>query len=353
MQDNREISSYLRTNYLNLADQILERHYQTHPDSQGQRDEARRAKSLQDIRYHLLYLSEALIVQQPALFTDYILWLRDALMYLGISQQDIKENLLITLKILQEHLSNSHYQLVEDYFKVSLSHFEGSQVSQSMEGFTPGMPLNDLANQYLAALLAGDRHQATKLILDSFQQTHNLKQIYLHVFQPVLREIGRLWQINQVSVAQEHFSIATTQLIMAQFYPYLFTSPKNGRVLVATCVGGELHEVGMRMVADFFEMEAWDTYYLGANTPTEAIVKALQDRKANILGVSATMTYHISAVQNLIQAVRSAEDCQGVKILVGGYPFNLAPDLWKDIGADGFAQNAVDAVSLANKLLEC
>jgi methylmalonyl-CoA mutase cobalamin-binding domain/chain len=221
-----------------------------------------------------------------------------------------------------------------------------------MEELEAGTPLDDLANQYLAALLTGDRHQATKLILDSFQQTNNLKQIYLHVFQPVLREIGRLWQINQVTVAQEHFSTATTQLIMAQFYPYLFTSPKNGRVLVATCVGGELHEVGMRMVADFFEMEAWDTYYLGANTPAESIVRALLDRKADILGVSATMTYHISAVQNLIRAVRSAEGCRGVKILVGGYPFNLAPDLWKDIGADGFAQNAVDAATMANKLLE-
>ena len=45
--------------------------------------------------------------------------------------------------------------------------------------------------------------------------------------------------------------------------------------MVATCIGGELHEIGIRMVADFFEMEGWDTYYLGANTPADAVVAEL------------------------------------------------------------------------------
>ena len=63
-------------------------------------------------------------------------------------------------------------------------------------------------------------------------------------------------------MAQEHYCTAATQLIMSQLYPYIFTTGKNGRVLVGTCVSGDLHEIGVRMVSDFFEMEGWDTFYL-------------------------------------------------------------------------------------------
>ena len=156
--------------------------------------------------------------------------------------------------------------------------------------------------------------------------------------------------MNQVSVAQEHYCTAATQLIMSQLYPHIFATERIGRRLVATCVGGELHEIGIRMVADFFEMEGWDTYYLGANTPTESVVQTVVERSADILGVSATIAFHTSAVADLIANVRASE-VGDVKILVGGYPFNIAPDLWRQVGADGCARDAQEAVELANRLV--
>jgi len=59
----------------------------------------------------------------------------------------------------------------------------------------------------------------------------------------------------------------------------------------------------------------------------------------------------LKSVQELIQAVRSAPDCTAVKILVGGYPFRIVPELWRQLGADGCAQDAVTAVDLANRLV--
>lgn len=70
-----------------------------------------------------------------------------------------------------------------------------------------------------------------------------VKEIHLHVFQPAQYEVGRLWQMNRITVAQEHYCTAATQLIMSQLYPHIFASVKNGCTLGATCVGGDLHEV--------------------------------------------------------------------------------------------------------------
>jgi methanogenic corrinoid protein MtbC1 len=215
---------------------------------------------------------------------------------------------------------------------------------------TDGHALTALAQRYLDALLQGERHAANDMILDTVEQGTSIRNIYLYVFQPAQREVGRLWQTNQISVAQEHYITAATQLIMSQLYPRIFSSEKSGLRLVATCVGGELHEVGIRMVADFFEMEGWDTTYLGANTPTAGVLDMLADRQADVLAISATMTPHVSAVAELIASVRASDAGHEVRIMVGGYPFNLSPDLWRRLGADACAQDAQQAVLVANRL---
>jgi methanogenic corrinoid protein MtbC1 len=140
---------------------------------------------------------------------------------------------------------------------------------------------------------------------------------------------------------------------MSQLYPYLFSAERNGHTMVATCVSGDLHEIGVRMVSDFLEMEGWNTFYLGANTPTSSLLQILAERQADVLAVSATLTPHVRVVAELIRAVRAAQAGwagQEVKIMVGGYPFNVAPELWRQVGADAFARNAEEAIVTAKRL---
>ena len=139
---------------------------------------------------------------------------------------------------------------------------------------------------------------------------------------------------------------------MSQLYPQIFASAKNGRTLIATCVAGDLHEIGVRMVADFFEMEGWNTFYLGANTPHASVVATIVERQANVLAISATISYHVEAVRDLICAVRQHPVGGQVRILVGGYPFNCDPDLWRNVGADGSASDAQQAIVLAHQLVK-
>jgi methanogenic corrinoid protein MtbC1 len=117
-------------------------------------------------------------------------------------------------------------------------------------------------------------------------------------------------------------------------------------------VSGDLHEIGMRMVADFFEIEGWSTFYLGANVPAAGVIRTLRDRRADVLAVSATMPFHVRAVAELIAGVRASEVGDRVKILVGGYPFLVDPELWRSVGADAMARDAEESVAAANRLLE-
>jgi len=219
-----------------------------------------------------------------------------------------------------------------------------------MTGFEDeSAPLVGLAKSYLDALLNVQKDEASRMILEAVKNGTDIKDIYMHVFESSQHEIGRLWQNNQITVAQEHYCTAATQLIISQLYPYIFRSKKNGRRLIAACAAGEMHEIGVRMVADFFEMEGWDTYYLGANTPNESIIKTIIELKPDIIALSASIHSNVGVLMDLITSIRKLPEISEVKVMVGGRSFMLAPELFKKVGADGCPSDAQEAVSLASE----
>jgi methanogenic corrinoid protein MtbC1 len=346
---NKEVSRAINERRNALAEAITTRQYELQPELFERYGAAGRIKCAQDAGFHLSYLAEAIGASQPSLFADYIAWAKVMLEGRGIPECDLARNLEIINDSLQRELPAGMGMVAAEYVESGLTQLP--QLPSDLPAcIGEGNPLAGLARQYLNALLRGERHVASRLILDAVEEGVSVQDIYLYVFQRSQHEIGRLWQMNLLSVAQEHYCTAATQLIMSQLYPHLFASEKNGRTLVATCVAGDLHEIGVRMVSDFFEMAGWDTFYMGANTPTNCVLETLAERGADVLAVSATITPHVRAVANLIDSVRASNEGRGVKIIVGGYPFNIAPDLWETVGADACARDALESVSVVNQL---
>jgi methanogenic corrinoid protein MtbC1 len=334
-----------------LAETMTERHYAMNPELGARYGAQGRIKCAQDARYHLDYLAQAIEVGSPALFLDYIGWAKVMLAGLGIPAEDLRLNLECMRAVLAEQLPHDAVSdVVDETIRAGLQQL-GQVPSTLPSCIVNEAPLAALARDYLSALLRGERQHASRLILDAVNNGAEVKDLYLHVFQRTQREIGRLWQINQLTVAQEHFCTAATQLIMAQLYPHIFATPRIGQRFVAMCVNGELHEIGVRMLADLFEMNGWDTFYLGANMPAGSVVQMIAQQQAQVLGISATMTVHVGEVAALIRTVRTSEVSDQVKILVGGYPFNTDADLWRTVGADAYAPDAEQAIAAAHRLL--
>ena len=103
------------------------------------------------------------------------------------------------------------------------------------------------------------------------------------------------------------------------------------------------------MVTDFFELNGWDTYYLGANTPTDSVVQAVVDYNADLVALSATLTPHVQRTAEIIAALKSLP--HPPKVIVGGYPFNISPNLWRTVNADATALDAQDAVRIGELLM--
>lgn len=346
---NRQLSEIITARRDALAEAIVSCEIDRHPDLEQRYGPALRERARKDAGYHLSFLATAIRTETPALFADYTAWVKVLLVKRGLRIEDIAFHFECLHDVLCRSFPGEPGTLACEFVAAAQRLLPDlpEDLPSTIDESRPNGPLG---RQYLETLLHGERRDARDLILDAVGGGATVGEVYRDVFQPSQHEVGRLWQTNRIGVGHEHYCTAATQLIMSQLYPHVFATEKRGRTLVATCAADDLHEIGVRMVADLFELEGWTTYYLGASTPVPSVVQMVTERKANVLAVSATIAYHLPALEALIAAVRNAPGCRDLKILVGGYPFNLDPDLWRKVGADGSARTAQDAIALADEL---
>ena len=343
------VSRALLSVYDALAKEITERKHEAFQELITQQG-IEWSKLLEYTQYDLSNLANALASSSPEVFTEYVEWAAALFESNSIPLDLLKKNLAIIEEVLSSFLPSEHQALLGKYLEAGISVI-GKDSTLQPTHVDLSSPQGNLAAHYLTALLSADRDRASKLILDSFRNGVSIREIYLQVLQPVQYEIGRLWHIREISVAQEHFASSVTQFVMAQLYPFISVKgqEKAKGSIVAVCVSGELHEIGIRMVADFFEMEGWSTHFLGANMPVNDIVEMLHTQKAGLLAVSASMSSNVLKAKKLIAAVQSSPS-HSIKVMVGGYAFNRVPDLWRQVGADYYAENAESALRIVRHM---
>lgn len=303
-----------------------------------------------DTNYTLRYLADSLILNSPNSFVQYMDWLRSIIVTINLKEFGLLKSLDYIYEALLKHFSPDELKDILDLFDQIKLRFTRS-FEEEHSYFDLDSHYGQVAFDYLSALLDGNRSKAAEIIDRLIQSKTPIKDIYLSVFQASQYEVGRLWQYQKISVAQEHYCTASTQLIMAKLYPLIFRVERRPGKIVAACVGTELHELGIRMVTDFLELEGFDTYYLGANTPNKFIIQTLVKEKADILILSTTMLSHVSQIKDIIDDIHTCDDLSHIKVMVGGYPFNQDNSLVKTVQADLYSIDANQAVKNVLELL--
>jgi methanogenic corrinoid protein MtbC1 len=311
---------------------------------------AGKVRCYEDAVFHLNFLAEAMTMNLPGMYANYILWAEAMLKSRNIPETDLHHNLEFVQQAIHDVLGAEFSAVTKEYVAAAKEKLK-DKTEENVSYISDANPLKKEVETYLEYLLQGMRQEARLLISELIQEGVGIKEIYEYIFQVSQYEVGRLWQCNKITVAHEHYCTAATQQIMSGLYHHIFSAKRKGKTLVACSISGELHELGIRMVTDFFEMEGWDTYYLGANMPDEQLQEALMEYKADVLALSVTLPTQVSKAATLIKKIRENRILAGLKIMVGGYPFLTNPGLWQRVAADGFAKNATLAISRANELV--
>jgi len=184
-----------------------------------------------------------------------------------------------------------------------------------------GMIDSTFYQEYLEALLQGRRADCGRRVQQLLDQDIDIKNLYTDLFQKSLYEVGRLWELNRISVAREHLVTAITEGLLGLVYPRLFDSdrPPASRKVVISCAANEYHQIGGKMVADVFEMNGWESHFLGANTPIDQMLAHIGDTKPDLVGLSLSVYFNLASLKKGLEAIRA--DFPDLDILVGGQAF--------------------------------
>jgi len=257
------------------------------------------------------------------------------------------------VEAIDKYIPDSQNQEIKKVYSWMIENHE-LMIELSQADIEVPLPMKDdwfeVKNSFFAAILKGDHKACVHIAKDAVSTSEDVESFYLYIIQPVMYEIGMLWERGEISVAQEHLASAIVARVMATINMLDITPEITKSKVIVTAAPNEFHEIGAWMIADIVEQNGWDVKYLGANTPKEGLLEMLRTSKTNILMLSVTMPFNILNAKDIISSIREDEELNKTIIVVGGRAFNDTEKLWESTGADYFAPNAHDVKELLNKV---
>jgi methanogenic corrinoid protein MtbC1 len=343
--ERRELASRLRDLKQQYAVEINEELLRKYPVWLERFGEAARTHGEEDTAYHIDFLASAIETGTPEAFEEYARWTTRMMASRDIEPVLLADSLRQIPLSLASELDAEQQAVVEELIAAAAEQCTEANITTA----DPREELDDLQSTFLQAILSGDRRAALQVAVEALDEGMPIEDFYALVLQECMYTIGRLWETNRISVADEHLATAITQSVMAELYQRVpWHEEMRGRV-VLTGVQNELHQVGAHLVADALDIRGWDVRFLGTNLPHRDVLGIIEAHEADVLGISATMLLHAGTVRDLIDHSRErfGDDLQ---IIVGGAAFRAREDLWQEIGADACALDVRDAVERFTKL---
>jgi corrinoid protein of di/trimethylamine methyltransferase len=200
------------------------------------------------------------------------------------------------------------------------------------------------------AILAGDAKGAVAVTKEALAENVDPLELVNRFMVPAMDEVGKRFECEEYFVPELLISARAMKGALELIRPLLVARGAEplGRVAIGT-VKGDLHDIGKNLVASLLEGGGFEVIDLGADVSPEKFVAAVTEKGANIVALSALLTVTMPSMRTTIEALRKAGVRDGVKVMVGGAP--VTAQYAKEIGADGYGDNATSAVALARKLV--
>lgn len=326
----------------NLLHQAMERLLQDRPGvlTHGDVNALRRASD------ELVELAQALIAalfcgsSRP--FEEYLGWRRRVARARRLDLDPLRETLRDLGEVVNGRLAGRDRQAVQAVLEAGARALSAVD-PEPAAGPAMGLRAVPECPALVAALLRGDRRAAQNLLVEQLERGRPWIEAAVSLVQPALYEIGRQWQIDHISVAQEHLATALCQDLLARTVNRPDIRPARERRAVIACVEGNFHSLGARLVADGFELAGWRVDYLGADTPSADLLAALSRDPAELLGLSVALPWQIPTARQVIERVKTELGPERPLVLLGGLAMNGIGRAYRRLGADGWRPDAVSA----------
>ena len=198
------------------------------------------------------------------------------------------------------------------------------------------------------AVINGNRDEIGALVEEALASGSSALDINNHLLIPAIEEVGRKYDRKEIYLPQMILAAETMQRAFILLEPYFEKGDvrEQGRIVLCT-VKGDVHDIGKNIVGLFLRNQGLHVIDLGKDVSKETIVQETLKQKADVVGLSALMTTTMTEIPEIIQALREAGS--KAKVVVGGAV--VTKKYAKEIGADGYAKDGVEAVDVVKKLV--
>ncbi len=200
----------------------------------------------------------------------------------------------------------------------------------------------------LEAVVALDRNTAMAEVQNAIDADASIDDILNNGLIQAMDVVGKKFSSGEVFVPEMLMAAKAMQCGLEVLKPHLAsdTMTKKGTVVIGT-VNGDLHDIGKNLVTMMIEGAGFNVVDLGVDVDPEAFVENAQTHNADVICLSALLTTTMPMMAKTVDAVKEAG--LTAKTIVGGAPVTEA--YAKQIGADGFSDNAPGAVNLIRSLV--
>lgn len=200
------------------------------------------------------------------------------------------------------------------------------------------------------AIMDLEDDQALDLVQEAIEQGLEPREILENGVMAGLKEIGELFQRGEYFLAELMMGGNLVEKCVEILDPHLpkAEGQKKG-VVVIGAVKGDLHSIGYGMVAKQLELAGYEVHSVGIDVPAMTFIDKAQEVNADIIGLSAFLVTTIPNCNQVIDYLRDMGLKDKFKVIIGGTETNQAAA--DNMGADGWAPNAIEAVKLCDRLL--
>ncbi len=199
------------------------------------------------------------------------------------------------------------------------------------------------------AVIACDVKLARRLADEALAGGTDPASILAGALVPAMANVGERFECGEYFVPDLLVAARAMKAAFEPLRPLLAHSGAEpaGRVVIGT-VKGDLHDIGKNLVAAMLEGGGFEVVDLGADVPPAKFVEGVRPGGVTIVALSALLTTTMLGMKNTIEALRAAGVRERVRVMIGGAP--VTESFARQIGADGYADNAAGAVRLARQL---
>ena len=208
----------------------------------------------------------------------------------------------------------------------------------------------DHIDQIKQATIAGNMPQVLELTDLALNAGVDPEEVIQQGFIPAMEVVGDKFAAGKIYVPEMLLAARAMKAALDKVKPLLVGKEIKtlGKAVIGT-VQGDMHDIGKNLVAMMLEGSGFEVIDLGVDALPDEFIDAVRDHQPDLIGLSALLTTTMNSMEETIQKLVAAGLRAGVKVLVGGAP--VSRQFADEIGADGYAANAGEAVKLAKKLL--